>query len=538
MENVITEFLSHLKIPISKGYINTYLLSHTEYPSLLSVSDLFENLGLNYVIHRIDKERIEELDFPYLLPLEKSGGHIIEIRNNLDLEKQKENLGYWNGVVVLVESTKEIANPKHNLIFKKERIQKGVITGIFISTLILFGFSLLSAFSWFSLTWAMTSLAGLLVSYFIFTKDLGVKNSIIEKFCNAGKTANCDKILNSDNSKLFGMIKFSDLVISFFLFQIVLLFTLSLSINISNIIWVILLTASIATLPIITYSIYIQYYVEKSWCRLCLSVTFILISQVVILLNKSILDISFENNINLPAFLFSFIIFMIILSIIFTIRNKIENSNEIYHLAVKAMRIKNSAKVFYHLLTQQKEVDNTSMEYEMTIGNPNAAIKIIFVSNLYCNPCKEQHEIANQLVNSFPDKVMVSFRFVKVWKQFNDSISTNQYLIQYWLSNIYGKTNEYSLTEKLLGNWYEEMEVNQFSINHPLPSNNIEEIVINIEEIQNKWANDANILKTPSIFINGFEMPDHYNLEDLPDLISEFENLLVIKKIKNLISNN
>lgn len=538
MENVITEFLRYLKIPISKKYINTFLLSHTEYPSLLSISDLFENLGLNYSIHRIDKERIEELEFPYLLPLKKTGGSIIEIKNRLDLEKQKANLEYWNGVVVLVESTNEISNTKHNLIFKKERIKKGVITGIIMGTLILLGYSLFSAFSWFSLTWTITTLAGLLVSYFIFTKDLGVKHSIIEKFCNVGKTVNCDKILKSENSKLFDIIKFSDLVISFFLFQLILLIAISLSINFSHIIWIIFLAASIATIPIIAYSIYVQYFIEKSWCLLCLLVTFVLISQLVLILNKSMPDIIFESIFNLPVILFPFISFMIILGMIFTIRNEIEDSNKIYLLAVKAMRIKNSAKVFFHLLTQQKEVDVTPLEYEMTIGNPDAAIKIIFASNLYCTPCKEQHEIAKQLVNLFPDKVMVSFRFVNVWKQFNDNISTNQYLIQYWLSNIFGKNNEYKLTEKLLGDWYREMDINKFSYNHPLPSNNIDEVVINIEEIQNKWANDAIILKTPSIFINGFELPEFYNLEDLPDLISELENLLTIRNIINLVPNN
>lgn len=535
MENVITEFLRHLKIPISKKYIKTFLLSHTEYPSLLSLSDLFENLGVNYSIHRIDKEKIEELEFPYLLPLEKSRRDIIEIRNRRDFEKQKANLEYWNGVVIQVESTHEIPNPKHNLIFKKEKVQKVITISILSGLAIFLGYSLFSTFTWFSLTWTMTSIAGIIVSYYIFTKDLGVEHSIIERFCNAGKTVNCDKILKSENSKIFNVLKFSDLVISFFLFQLILLLFLAFSFDLSGSVRGVFLLYSIATIPIVAYSIYIQYVIEKTWCLLCVLVTFVLVIQFMMILTNGAQNYFYLREFYFPVFMLFSILYLIILGVTYIIRIKIEESNENYLLAVKASRIKNSSKVFFHLLKQQKEVDITPLEYEMTIGNPYAPIKIIFVSNLYCAPCKAQHEVMSQLVNSFPSNITVSFRFVKVNKYFNNDISVNQYLIQYWYSNIFGKKNEHNLTVDFLKEWYENMDITTFAKRKPIKSE-LDESVYKIENQQSQFIMEAGVFRTPSIFINGFELPELYNLSDLNFLILEFSELLSKQKNDNMIA--
>ena len=79
MEQIVFQFLKRLKIPISSQYVETFLLTHPEFPSLLSVSDLLENLKLVHSIKRINREEIESLESPCLILPERSAKGLISV---------------------------------------------------------------------------------------------------------------------------------------------------------------------------------------------------------------------------------------------------------------------------------------------------------------------------------------------------------------------------------------------------------------------------------------------------------------------------
>ena len=58
LENLIASWLHHLKIPISSQYIKEKLLSHPDYPSLLSITDTLDEMGIDNAALVVDNRKL------------------------------------------------------------------------------------------------------------------------------------------------------------------------------------------------------------------------------------------------------------------------------------------------------------------------------------------------------------------------------------------------------------------------------------------------------------------------------------------------
>jgi len=74
MEQAFADYLTALNIPVSRRYFRKRIASHPDYPSLLSISDTFEQLGIPHGVAHLEKEQLGTLTFPYVLYLEKGSG--------------------------------------------------------------------------------------------------------------------------------------------------------------------------------------------------------------------------------------------------------------------------------------------------------------------------------------------------------------------------------------------------------------------------------------------------------------------------------
>ena len=73
MEKILSQYLRLLNIPISKQYCEKHIASHPDYPSLLSIADMLERLGIAYHAVRIKKQDLKQLPFPYLVQAKENG---------------------------------------------------------------------------------------------------------------------------------------------------------------------------------------------------------------------------------------------------------------------------------------------------------------------------------------------------------------------------------------------------------------------------------------------------------------------------------
>jgi len=516
MEKTVTMFLRFQRIHISRHYVEKIISSHPDYPSLLSIADAFERLGIDYSAWKINKEQLSEISFPYLLPISSGDGDILFVRSKKDLDKNEEKLKNWEGIIVKTEGAKEISDTRNNELYRKEKFNK-ILSTLLISTIFLtLVFPFLLSFNGIHFILFGLSLAGLLVGYLLVAKDLGVQYESVEFFCNSGKNTSCDRILNSEDAKILGFLKFSDVVFIYFTFQSITLSFSAYSTDSVSALSRILLCMSALSIPIVIFSFYYQYFKVKVWCKLCLVVNGILILQLPLLFFLATQTSSPE--VYLTALIGSAFLLLILVAVILLIKALMIRAREVDYAHSINNRIKNSVSVFTHLLYQESKIDVTPFQNEILIGKPDAEIKITMASNLYCNPCKDQHEKLAELISTYPQAINLTIRFLNTSQDSTNSITPNQYILQYWKNKILHEQDESEETEKLIHKWFELMDFNLFKTYYPLKSN-IDDSVKALEQLHANWILEFQISHTPTLFINGRKMPKYYTTEDLATLL-------------------
>jgi hypothetical protein len=126
---IIGEYLTYLNIPIAKKYYLQRIISHPNYPSLLSVVDTLEHLGIEHIAARIEEKQLFGFPFPYMLQFDKRRGQLALIKNQKDLDTRKADMMYWNGVIIKITPTQAMISLKENEIGDLPRTFHGYCLG-------------------------------------------------------------------------------------------------------------------------------------------------------------------------------------------------------------------------------------------------------------------------------------------------------------------------------------------------------------------------------------------------------------------------
>lgn len=218
--------------------------------------------------------------------------------SNLEFEK------IWTGTIVAIEKEK-----KQTKIWLPPYFSLFAFSAIALLLLIIFSFAndIFYTFLIF-----IFSIIGLFISGLIVNHQLGYSNGITSKFCTFGKNTDCNSVLNSKAAKLTEKIGLSDIGIVYFASQILISLLLN---NYSQGIKIVLFSLNTLAIPFIIYSIYLQKFVIKKWCTLCLGVITILFFQAIVSITALLKLNSFDVSINTGGAIIS--IFLLVLLIWF-----------------------------------------------------------------------------------------------------------------------------------------------------------------------------------------------------------------------------
>jgi hypothetical protein len=258
---IVYNWLREMKIPVSKTYIRQQLLSHPDYPSLLSITDTLDELGIENAAVQIEKDQLYEMPVPFLVHLKGGGGEFAVINNRNNLDRQFPNFFQrWSGASIAAEKPDNWQHKENTLWQVKDKKQFIAVT----LTLVLFA-AFVMAGSIISIDWLQTGLfiiaiAGVFVSWMIVTKELGIENKIADQVC--GKNADCNAVINSKTIKLPLGIGWSDAGIIYFSFLLLSLLISSFIGN-SDGLYIILSMFATCAIPVILLSVYYQWRVIK-----------------------------------------------------------------------------------------------------------------------------------------------------------------------------------------------------------------------------------------------------------------------------------
>ena len=511
LSNQVHALLQESKIAVSHKYLEKLLLSHPDYPSLLSITDTLDKLGIESASLVVDKERLQEIPVPFLAHLNVKGNEFVvvnEISKVNEVHPQFQDK--WDGIIVAVEKSDKWLNEENETWIRKEKVKKTKITAAIVTIVALVCTGVITNFSLAYTGILLTSLIGLGISVLIVQQELGISNPLIEQVCGAGIKNDCKAVLKSNGASLFNGFDWADAgIIYFSSFSVLhLLAVLSGS----------LLTApaplfAAAAVPFIIYSVYYQWRVVKKWCRLCLATVSILLIQAALYWPQIIsYDFSLTHISQwLPAGLVLTLSASAWLLWIKPFLKKQKDNREEYFGLV---RFKNNANVFTPLLQQQRVADITTFPGDIEIGNPHSSTKIVVACNPYCGPCARAHMLLHTMVEKNDISLRIRFTF-----KIEEEDDKKTIAVKHMLEVIAGNPGSSpKLARQMLHDWFTWIDYEKFKTAYPVIKR------VHVNETMNamvNWTRTTGIKFTPTVFVNGFELPPQYNINELDAVLKE-----------------
>lgn len=505
--NVSHAWLKKSNISISKEYLEDQLESHPNYPSILSLTDTLDDLQINYDVFKSEKKNTSLLPIPFLAHTKHNEFILVDYSSKNFLENNKvaknEFLSKWDGIGIAIANN----NNKENSTLKDVNRESKLSRKIHYSLFFFFIFFPILIFSHNQniLSFALTlfSASGLYISCIIVSRELGDTNKISKYFCGL-KDDDCDKVIRS-NTRILGM-KLSDgsqIFFSFLWIMFVLLGTTGKSFFFGYLI-------SIVSFPVCCYSIYYQWLIIKKWCKLCLTLDCILLLMNIIavyaLLSSTFSHLFLSSSEALEICFSIFIAFCVW----FSFKKIIKQQLEIRILNKGNLKWKRDPILLLNLLRQQNSVDNVLWPDDITLGNKEAPIQIILVSNPLCKPCGQAHTIIHRLLEKYNKLVNITIRFLIIDPfQENKKTVIVSKIIQ---RHLQCKLESFSQPKDILYDWFRSGNLEEFEREIPLYKN------LDVRETlykHSQWIIRSKIFNTPTIFINGHKLPEYYSIEDI-----------------------
>lgn len=525
VEEICSIACKDMKVKVTRETLSDKLKSHPDFPSMSALSNVFSSLGIENAAYKIsDIKKIinkgnnciiqiknEEIGELFAILYDNASQNSILWYNPIKHKKEDIDINelcqLFTGYILIYAAGDNTGDPNYKYV-RKEEIQRNII----YSTLLLF-IPIATIFTiiykicdhteiiWSQILYTLIMLLGCIFSFALLLYESGAHNPTLSKVCSFTRKTSCTAILSSKASKIFG-IPWSVVGMTYFLGSLIAIITNDTT---NSTIYTTAAIIQLFTLAYVPFSIYYQGHIAHRWCPLCLAVQLILILLFCISLFGNffcyVSDISANNII---SFIFSFfIIFSSTYFIWLSMRYK--RTSDYYRHTLT--RQKYNPAVFSALLHKNKKIDFSTDGYGITLGNPNGNIHIIKVCNPYCSHCAAAQPILQHLADNNRN-----IKLQMIFATNPDSEYYNETPVDLFLS----LAQDGADMEQVLSDWYnnEHKDINVFKEKYKLSAKEYSRNKENAR-LMYEFCKKMEITGTPTIFINGYEMPDIYSINDL-----------------------
>jgi uncharacterized membrane protein len=504
-----------LQVKITSATIKKELEDHPDYPSLLSISDVLHQFGIDNVSINIAADKFSDTPVPFITQikgLKDRSTFFTVVKSN-----SKNRITYFNpekhdwdsassddffnrcsGVVLLTEvahKNGEAEFDKNRTIEKQQTIIHNILSlwmpsVVFITGLFSVQQAGLSALLPF--LYVLLALTGSIAALLLLWYELDRYNPILQQICgNAAKKINCSAVLQSKSSKIAG-ISWSTIGFSYFTGNLILHLFLGflnpMALCVSA--WL-----SIFALPYVFFSVYYQWRIAKQWCMLCLFVQCPLVLQVIVSTTSgwyTLVPVSDFSSQLLIQSVSAFSIPFMVISILFPILRKAKEREK---LNSELQKLKHDRAIFEALLGKQKLVTHSPAGLGITLGNPGATYKIIKVCNPYCGPCAKAHEPIDELLQNNED-----LQIQIVFTATSDALDRQGMPVKHLLA--IDEAKDEALSKRALDDWYlaENKDYEIFAEKYPM-NGELNKQVAKID-MMHDWCTKMEIAFTPTFFIS------------------------------------
>jgi hypothetical protein len=523
-------FLKQLKVTVNNTTVNETLQNHPDWPGLLCITDSLNKWNIPNGVGKIPIDKIDELPVPFaaythdsespLAIVTQINGETLQVCQkdyNKSVTQLKEDfIKKWNGVYIIAEPNEHSGEVNYKVNKQKAFLNSLIpvaafvamvlLSFLFINKMIVDNAALLTINTLGIYIQYFVLLAGVIVTALLLWYEVDKNNPILQKVCTGIVKGNCNAILTGKQAKVFSWLSWSE--VGFFYFAGSLLTLLFVPNAVILLAWL-----NICALPYTVFSIYYQWKVAKQWCVLCLAVQALLLLGGINVIGSNFL-LSFIHFSSLQFF-YILSLFSLTPLIWFTIKPYVLKLQGAKNTKREYLRIKFNNEIFNTLLKKQKALTIPADGLGINLGNPAATNSIIKVCNPYCRPCAKAHPKIDALLEQIPNlKAQIIFNTT------NNEQDRGSKPVKHLLAIAAGDNDE-KMVKQSLDDWYlaEAKDYEVFAAKYPMNG----ELVKQADKIDamEKWCNATDIAFTPTIFINGYQLPDAYSIEDLQYFLLE-----------------
>ena len=528
--NIAKHYARLLKVPVTQTTLKESLEQNPYYPSLYSLSNVFEKFGITNEAFMVDEENLHRVETPFITYCsrqntgkdfvlvtqitDKQVSYIAE--NNTPKQLSREDfLKQWQKTVFVAEANAKSGEKDYNSKLKIEKLKGRKQAVLYAGIAVLIGlmvYWLISNTGTDNIIAATTitivKLLGVAITGLLLVYEIDKTNSFVKNICSAGKQTNCDAVLKSKAGKILGM---SWGEAGFFYFASTTLFLLLPGVAFINKLPWLAISSSLAA-PYIVFSIYYQWKIVKQWCPLCLAVQAVLAMELtwaIVYFFTAEMQSPF-NNLNALVPIASCLLLIVVTWYLLKPVLLLAQTAPRYNAAYK--RLLYNPETFNSLLQQQTAAPDGWQQLGITIGNPDAINTIIKVCNPYCGPCAKAHPVLEEVI-----KHNKNIKIKVIFTASNNENDRTSKPVKHLLA-IAAKQN-LKLTEQALDDWYlaDKKDYDVFAAKYPMNGELIaQESKI---DLMKKWCDEAEIAYTPTIFINGRRLPEIYSINELKNIL-------------------
>ena len=504
--------LNHLCVEPARFRRNLYV--HEAYPSLKALTDVLSDWEIEHRALKIGWEQLCEYGTPVLLHYRDSMPRFVVATSvtvdgivfykdererfkasRQDFEKR------WDGTALyVVEPEKQDWKCFCKVLFMQYRGWLLLLVSLLL-LIPLLSFSRMTDTGWFALLLVLKAI-GLFFSVLLLRHEWGTRSAAERHICSLRKTFSCDAVLRSAASKLFGLIKMSDIGMVYFSGGLISLLLVACGVAGWESVWECLSILSFCSFPYILFSLGYQRLKVKKWCPLCLGVLSVLLSEIVV---HGIYWI--ENGISIPTGRQAclFILFFLWLALVWQLLNSwIKAYLKSEEKEIRYWALKRNGSVFRALLEQQPALDMSFSEKDIRIGEAGKRVVTLAI-NPFCTPCLDLYGQLRALQQKYPTAFNLNLRFMSMDEEkLKQPIGLSLMTLYYQDKALFERAFKYWRAHKDYVLFQKEFGEIHFS-----------ELARQEQQKHFAWRKRIHLNYTPAVFIGDRKLPEIYTNEDL-----------------------
>ncbi len=509
-QNILTYLLGELKVKYTDSFSNKYFNEHPHKYNLFGLSTMLSEYGIdNKGIKIKDKNTgIHSIDPPFVVYAGGDFGVVSKIttskvnylwKGRLFSAPIAEFNKQWSGIILIPEPTEDSIEPGYFKNRRKELIN-GIQKGLLLAATILL---CITSFihnqlynNWSIGLLIIINLLGIYTGYLLVLKQMRIHSNYADKICSLFKQSDCNDVLESKAAKLWDIIGWSEIGLGYFISNLIVLLIIPLLLPY-------LILINICTLPYSLWSVWYQKVKAKQWCPLCLIVQVLFWGVFFVNLLSGFIQLP---DFNINNILLTGVIYGIPPLLINLLIPQFTRARKMEQVTYEINSLKASEVVFSSLLKKRPHYEVDKSTSNILFGNQDANLLVTIFTNPHCEPCAKMHARMEKLLNANnSNSICIQY----IFSSFNEKlIPSNQFLIATYFAN---KTDQ---TRNIYNQWFGGEKHNKDSFMKKY-SYSLDEKVKNELITHEEWKEKTKLQATPTILVNGYQLPDNYKIEDL-----------------------